>query len=93
MDVEMNKAHCFALVEDSGEKPIFSELVKLIYAIAGISCTYTKEKAYFFFIPPLSGFSPRIKDLLDFIETFSPNEGGYYGILILVDSYGFADEP
>jgi hypothetical protein len=91
--MEVNKAHCLALVEDSGDKPVFAELIKLIYAIAGVSRTYTKEKAHFFFIPPLSGLSPRIKNLLDSVEALSPDEGGYHGILVLVDSDGFPDEP
>ena len=91
--MEVDKAHCTDLIEDSGEEPIFPDPVKLVDAIAGVSCIYTKEKAHIFLIPPLRRFSPRIKDLPDSIEALSPDEGCYHGSLVLVDFYGFPDEP
>jgi hypothetical protein len=93
MDMEVDKTHCPDLIEGSGDKPLFPNLAQLIDTAARIYCIYTKEKAHFFFIPPLRGFSPPIKNLFDSIEALSPDEGGYHGILVLVDFDWFPDEP
>jgi hypothetical protein len=85
MDMEVNKAHCTALIYDPGEKPAFSKPVKLISASAGVSCIYAKEKTDFVPIPPLSGFSPATNNLTNSIEPPSPYESSYYRILVLVD--------
>ena len=93
MDVKVNKSHRSTLIEDSGEKPILPEVAKLIDTGAGVPCVYTKEKTHCFFVPPLRRFSPPVKNLQDSIETPSPYEGSYHGILVLMDSDWFTDEP
>ena len=92
MDVKVNKAHRSALIEDSGEKPLLPEPAKLVDAGAGVSGVYTEEKAHRFSVPPLGGLSPAVDNLQDSIETFSPYEGGYHGVLVLMDLDRLADE-
>jgi hypothetical protein len=65
-------------IEDSGEKPPFPELVKLISPGARVLCIHTDEKTHRFAIPPIGRFSPPTGNIENSIETLPPNEGSYY---------------
>ena len=82
-----------ASIEDSGEKPPFPELIKLISPGARILCINTDEKTHRFAIPPVGGFSPTTDNIEDSIETLSPDEGIYYRAFALVDFDRFINEP
>ena len=74
-----------ASIKDSGEKPPFPELVKLISPGARVLCIHTDEKAHRFTVPPVGRFSPPTDNIKDSIETLSPDEGVYYRVAVLVD--------
>ena len=82
-----------ASIEDSGEKPPFPELIKLISPGARVLCIHTDEKTHRFAIPPVGRFSPPTDNIEDSIETLSPDEGIYYRAVVLVDFDRFINEP
>ena len=82
-----------ASVEDSGEKPPFPKLVKLISPGAGVLCIHTDEKTHRFAIPPVGRFSPPTDNIENSIETLPPDEGSYYRIVALVDFDRFINKP
>ena len=82
-----------ASVEDSGDKPPFPELIKLISPGARVLCIHTDEKTHRFAIPPVGRFSPPTDNIDDSIETLSPDEGIYYRAVVLVDFDRFINEP
>ena len=92
MDMEVNKTHLSASIEDSGEKPLFPKLAKLIGAGAAASRIYPKEKRHCFFVPPLRRFSPTVENLQHSIETLSPYESSYSRILVAMDFDRFINE-
>jgi hypothetical protein len=72
-------------IEDSGEKPPFPELIKLISPGARVLCIHTDEKTHRFAVPPVGRFSPPADNIENSIETLSPDEGIYYRAVVLVD--------
>jgi hypothetical protein len=82
-----------ASIEDSGEKPPFPELIKLVSPGARVLCVHTDEKTHRFAIPPVGRFSPPTDNIDDSIETPSPDEGIYYRAVVLVDLNRFINQP
>ena len=82
-----------ASIEDSGEKPLSPELIKLVSPGARVLCIHTDEKTHRFTIPPLGRFSPPTDNIKDSVETLPPDEGSYYRIVALVDLDWFIDKP
>jgi hypothetical protein len=74
-----------ASVEDSGEKPPFPELIKLISPGARVLCIHADEKTHRFAVPPIGRFSPPTDDIKDSVETPPPDKGSYYRAVVLVD--------
>jgi hypothetical protein len=81
-----------ASIEDSGEKPPFPELIKLISPGARVLCIHTDEKTRRFTIPPVGRFSPPTDNIENSIETLSPDEGIYYRAVILMDFDRFTNK-
>ena len=72
-------------IKDSGEKPLLSELIKLISSGARVLRIHTDEKAHRFTVPPVRRFSPPANNIKDSIETLPPDEGSYYRAVVLMD--------
>jgi len=82
-----------ASIEDSGEKPPFPELIKLISPGARVLCIHTDEKTHRFAIPPVGRFSPPTDNIEDSIEALPPDEGSHYRAVVLVDFDRFINQP
>ncbi len=83
--MKVNKTHSDTLIENPVKEPFFAELVKLVSPYAGISGVNTDKKSHCFAIPPFRRFSPPANNLVNLVESFSPYEGSYRRVFILMD--------